>query len=159
MRKFNWLTHGLAGLLGAAGAFAVVAWIRDGVLPTGSARAPAIVTAAAPEPPPVIAMSPDELRALLREELVRHDAVAQVPARGDSPEIAPPSSVSVAHAERAQSLVEGGAARRRWTDDDARALRAEMGTLTQDQLADLLRRFAIAVNEGGMKIETAGSPF
>ncbi len=147
-------------MLGATGAFAMMAWMQGGASPGASAQAPAIVPTAAREPPrPVIALAPDELRALLREELVRHDAVARAAARVDSPESAPPSPASLAHAQRAQSLVEVAAARRRWTDDDARALRAELGTLSQDQRADLLRRFATAANEGGMKIETVGPPF
>lgn len=103
------------------------------------------------------------IRRVVREELARHGTVmAPTPAaavvapavvpRAASPEVA-------AQAARADAVLAAAAARLTWTDEDAREFRSALAALPPAERQGLMLKFAQAVNDRGMRLETGEAPF
>jgi hypothetical protein len=106
-----------------------------------------------------------ELRRLLREELSRHASAsasapepAVPPASGSAAAASTPSPQTVVQVERAHAVLDSAIARLTWTNADASAFKNATASLPPAERMELLRKFATAVNEQGMRLETAGSP-
>ncbi|QRO01122.1 hypothetical protein JRI60_19830 [Archangium violaceum] len=94
-----------------------------------------------------------ELSRILEEELgPRRAKAGQEPA----PE---PSTESVASLQEGHRLIDEASRARRWTEEDARELRRMMGGLSGAQREELMRRFAVFVNAGGVDVQVRGPPF
>jgi hypothetical protein len=59
----------------------------------------------------------------------------------------------------ALDLVQFALATKRWTEDDAQALRAALTHLTQEQAAEVFERLIPAINRGELAVDTDGPPF
>lgn len=117
------------------------------------------------------------LRAMLREELLAlRDArpgepaassatspapTAPVPAATDSEPTpaAPPTREQDLQYESGRQILDGALARGTWTDADRAGFRGIIMTVTREQRLELLAELAPAINEGRLKLVTAGPPF
>jgi len=160
----TWLVPVITGILGM-----LIGWR---LLPRAEAPAPAAfaVSSTAAETGhvpdhskvPAGGLTADELRLVVREEL----AAAMNTSRADPVALgetaAPteaPTPAQEAALMRANQLVAAASSRRQWTDDDADALRAELRTLTPEQQGEVLRQYAVAVNEGRIVPQGDRPPF
>jgi hypothetical protein len=157
------LTHGIAACTGiAVGAFIAPMWgQRSTVLVP-----PASLPSAGGEP---VAANPGEtdvldgrLRQVIREELARRDAMVAASALPAAPHrVADPgeSPDVVAQTARANAVLDAAITRLSWTSQDAGEFRRAISTLPAGERKSLLRKFAQAVNEQQMRLETDGPPF
>lgn len=106
-----------------------------------------------------------EMRRLLREELSRHAAAPPAAQEKESPpppDDAPAASTlppeTVVHVERAHALLDAAIARLSWTREDASSFGDAMASVPPAERLELLRKFAAAVNERGMRLETGSPP-
>jgi hypothetical protein len=126
---------------------------------TASAGAPPAVVA--PAGPCVARLSDDDLRRL-------HDSVAAdvrapseqtdtepSPAKRDDPE---PTREQVSAGQAGASILDHALAAGHWTDDDARAMRSQLGEMAPDDITATTQRFAAAINAGTLRIDTNGPP-
>lgn len=103
----------------------------------------------------------EQIAAVLRHELERsgHQAPAseeQARAEQAAVEAKPENAPAQARAER---VVSQALAARRWTQEDAQALRESMSALSAEQTDALLERLIPAVNRGEVTVEESGSLF
>ena len=56
-------------------------------------------------------------------------------------------------------MLEGAIARRAWTEQDADAMRAVFPDLNGDQQSEILRQYAVAVNQGRLVPQSERVPF
>ncbi len=94
-----------------------------------------------------------ELSRILKEELGSKRAEAR---QEPAPEPSPESMVSLQEGHR---LIDEASRARRWREEDARELRRMMGGLSGAQREELMRRFAVFVNAGGVDVQVSGPPF
>lgn len=149
------------------GALAMFSWMRAAPmvsLPEDQTQSSATSSAREPGTGTRTTIEDEQLRRIVREELARHAASLGVapgatspPADGDARAAVSPQSF--ASAERAHAVLDGAVSRLVWTADDASAFSAELGSMHPAQRAELLQKFAVAVNERGMKLLNAGPPF
>jgi hypothetical protein len=160
--RLPWLSHALTGCAGVViGAVFVSHW--------GSH--PSIDQI--PEPRsslgnPVVATNVDaaefdgRIRHVIREELARHDAMETSVA---VPASQPPAASTAASAEvvfqtaRANAVLDAATTRLSWTDEDASEFRGVIAALPAAERQELLLKFAQAVNDRGVRLETGGPPF
>jgi hypothetical protein len=154
-RRHSLLTHVVTGCVGIV-IGAVAAFFLGQRSPIGEPRLSIQVDAAALE---------RDIRQAVREELTRHGhlvAAAQVsapaaPATSAVPEVVSPEVV--AQAARADAVLAAAAARLVWTDEDAHRFRSAIAELPPAERQEILLKFAQAVNNGGMRVETGAAPF
>jgi hypothetical protein len=102
------------------------------------------------------------IRQVIREELARHDTLNAVPA---VPAALPPSPSAVAPTDvvaqmaRANAVLDAASTRRSWNEDDATEFRSAIAALPAAERQALMFKFAQAVNDEGMRMETGGAPF
>ncbi len=70
-----------------------------------------------------------------------------------------PTAARVASQQRASQLIDGAISRRQWTDADVDSLQTLFHQLTTEQQAEVLRQYAVAVNEGRLVPQTDRLPF
>ena len=102
------------------------------------------------------ALTADDVRRVLREELAAGRASAPLPASPVAEVVTPAQAAAVSEA---QSVLDTALARRTWTEADADGMRASFDKLSADQQADLLRQYALAVNQGRLVPQTERVPF
>lgn len=99
---------------------------------------------------------------MVREELAARGSGTDAPVPpGESPPAAPPEVMAreSAAASQAQSVLEVAIARRTWTEQDADSMREVFASLSGEQQAELLRQYAVAVNQGRLIPQTDRIPF
>jgi hypothetical protein len=97
--------------------------------------------------------------ALVRRLVAEALADTRAPAPPEEPPAAPaPSPERVAAAAEAADLVDRAVSAGRWTDADARGLRARLPLLTAEAREEALSRFFGALNSGRLRVETEGRP-
>jgi hypothetical protein len=159
-QRLSLLTHVVTGCVGIV-LGAVVVLLHGQGSPTGEPRPSIQMDTAALEL---------DIRRVVREELTRHGNL--VAAAGHStaaapttPVVVPPAAPAVvspevvAQAARADAVLAGAAARLVWTDEDAREFRSAIAGLPPAERQEILLKFAQAVNDRGMRLETGGAPF
>ena len=82
-----------------------------------------------------------------------------VPAAASSPSATATSPDVVAHSARAHAVLDAATTRLAWTDDDSVEFRHLLSALPPADREALMAKFAHAVNERGMRLETLGPPF
>jgi hypothetical protein len=104
----------------------------------------------------VARLDDDDLRRL--RDLV--DATRPAPSPEPTADPAPaPSPAQVTAAREGASVLDAALAAGRWTDDDAAALRTQLAAMDPAASAETLRRMAVEVDAGRLRVETTGSPF
>jgi hypothetical protein len=106
-------------------------------------------------------LTADDVRRVVREELavaLRESRTGPL-AAGEAVAPVPPTPAQDAALLRANQLLAGAISRRQWTDDDADTLRAELHTLTPEQQGEVLRQYAVAVNQGRIVPQSDRPPF
>jgi hypothetical protein len=154
------LCTGIAGL--AAGLLLGGHLERADGAAVAAPAAPAGISASRERPAPPADISLEAIRRVVREELDARAAAGgarETPTVAGPPEDSPPSREQAASAAQAHTLLDAAIARRQWTDDDARSLRAHFHELTSNQQSELLQRFTVAVNQGRLVPETDQVPF
>ena len=106
------------------------------------------------------------LRAVLRAELASLQrapvppstatVVAPPPAPRPDPAPRPPSARALADGH---SLIDEALGRRRWSTDDAAALRRLLPALDPDARTELFAQLFPAINDGRLELATGGAPF
>jgi hypothetical protein len=114
------------------------------------------VVAGRAQAPAVQALTAEDVRRVVREELAAQGGGTVAAA---STPTAPPSAAQAAAASTAQSVLQTAIARRSWTEADADEMRATFDQLTPDQQAEILRQYAVAVNQGRLVPQTERMPF
>ena len=104
-------------------------------------------------------LTADDVRRVVREELAARGSVAADVKPAALPLPPPVSAQQVAAASQAQSVLEGAIARRAWTEQDADAMRAVFPDLNGDQQSEILRQYAVAVNQGRLVPQSERVPF
>ena len=102
------------------------------------------------------------IRRVVREELARHvsmlaaapvePAIATKAAEAASPDV-------VAQVARADAVLAAATARLTWTEVDAREFRSAIAGLPPTQRQELVLKFAQAVNDQRIRLETGETPF
>jgi hypothetical protein len=166
--RSSWLSHGLIGCAGVViGAVSVPFWGQHPPIdqtpgPQASRGAPLVETHVDTE------AIDSRIRQVIREELARHDAneaPVPVPVPVPVPAGPPPANASVASAEivaqtaRANAVLDAATTRLSWTDEDASEFRGVIAALPAAERQMLMLKFAQAVNDRGMRLETGGAPF
>jgi hypothetical protein len=80
-------------------------------------------------------------------------------ADGSTDEPHPPTPAQTAALARASTLIDSAISRRQFTDADVDALRAEFHQLSAEQQAEVMQRYAVAVNQGRIVPESDRLPF
>jgi hypothetical protein len=155
-------THAATGCVGVIlGAVVVSLWGQRSLVTespagwsaAGEPRLATHVDAAALEP---------SIRRVVREELARHTslwaaapvepAIATKATEAASPDV-------VAQVARADAVLAAAAARLTWTEVDAREFRSAIAGLPPTQRQELVLKFAQAVNDQRIRLETGETPF
>ncbi|AKF84590.1 hypothetical protein SAMN05443572_10172 [Myxococcus fulvus] len=101
--------------------------------------------------------------AWLRSEIAQ--AVREALEDSTPPEAAPktpppePSPQALAALQEGHRVIDNAVAARRWTDEDARALRSTLSTMTASQQDEVLRRLVTTLNTNTLEVRTHGAPF
>jgi len=161
----SWLVPLGTGLGGLA-----VGWILASSRDTPVSRTP-LLTTLQPQGSPVgvgPAVQPgtislDDVRRVVREELVAAQghplAAGQRPADTGAPEPEPPAPAQTVALARANQVLDGALSRREFTDADVDALHAEFRQLSVQQQAEIMQRYAVAVNQGRIVPQSDRLPF
>lgn len=149
----RWLLPAATGVAGLAAGFLL-----------GQGRQPSVTPgmAAIEESTPVAALTSEDLRRVVREELAARSAgPASTAAAGEPPPVATPEIIAreSAAASQAQSVLEGAIARRTWTEQDADGMREVFASMSAEQQSEFLRQYAVAVNQGRLMPQTERVPF
>ncbi|KFA90646.1 hypothetical protein [Archangium violaceum] len=100
-----------------------------------------------------------ELVQVLRDELARaHHTEAPDTAPRPPPPSEPPARSLAAHQEGHQ-MVDRAISARRWTTEDAAALRWVLADMTAPQRAEVIRRLLATLNSNTLDVQTQGPPF
>ena len=149
----RWLLPAATGVVGIAAGF-LLGQGRE--IP--AAREAAVVDSSTP----VTALTAEDLRRVVREELVAWDPGPVAPAAAGDPQpvVAPEVTArESAAASQAQSVLDAALARRTWTEQDADGMREVFASLSGEQQAEFLRQYAVAVNQGRLVPQTERIPF
>ena len=161
--RSSWLSHGVIGCAGILiGAVFVSFWGQHPPIDQAQASPSSASGDLAIAIPADTAAMDGRLRQVIREELARHDTLrATAPVRtAPSPAISTaPSSDILAQTARANAVLDAATTRLSWTDEDATEFRSVIGTLPAAERQALMLKFAQAVNDRGMRLETGGPPF
>lgn len=96
-----------------------------------------------------------ELSRILHEDLGSRGAEAKQ-AQAPVPE---PSTESLMALQEGHRLLDEASRYHRWREEDAQAMRRVMRGLNGAQREELMRRFAVFVNAGGVDVQVRGPPF
>jgi hypothetical protein len=106
-------------------------------------------------------ISLDDVRRVVREELAaargRPAVVGQT--ASDTGQPPPPTPAQTAALTRASALIDSAISRRQFTDADVDALSAEFHQLSTEQQAEVMQRYAMAVNQGRIVPQSDRLPF
>jgi hypothetical protein len=160
----SWLVPLGTGLGGLA-----VGWILASGRYTSESDAP-LMTTTQPLGSPVevrpaveqsAAISLDDVRRVVREELVAARGRPAVAGQsvGDKEEAQPPTLAQTAALGRANMVLDNAISRRQFVDADVDALRAEFHQLSTEQQAEVMQRYAMAVNQGRIIPQSDRLPF
>jgi hypothetical protein len=153
MTRQRWWWPAATGIAGLAAGF-----LLGGRAPDGAARPAVSTPAAAPAGGAAGMLTAEDVRRVVREELNARTpagaSVASVPAV--PPEITPAQAAAT---QQAQAVLDSAIARRSWTEADADAMRETFDELTPDQQSEILRQYAVAVNQGRLVPQTDRIPF
>jgi hypothetical protein len=159
-----WLSHVLTGGAGVVlGALVVHWWSSTARVDDARAATPVTEGGATIVASSDVSASDERLRRLIREEFARRDAVpvaapaspavaSTAQAFADSPDVQAKSA-------RANAVLDAATARLVWREEDAAELRQILSGLPPAEREALMIRFAQAVNDRGMRLETLGPPF
>lgn len=154
------IATGLAGL--AAGWFLAVHLRAQPEAGTAAFAAPIGATSSDDRPRAAQGPTLEDLRRVVREELAAAGASAgagRSPGSDPTPSSPEPTDAQVAAGQGAHQVLDGAIARGRFTDNDIDALKDVFHQLTTQQQAEVLQRYAVAVNQGRIVPETARLPF
>jgi hypothetical protein len=106
-------------------------------------------------------ISLEDVRRVVREELVAAKGRPAVAGQiaGDAVEPPPPTPAQTAALARADAVLDSALSRRQFTDADVDALRAEFHQLSTEQQAEVMQRYAVAVNQGRIVPQSDRLPF
>ena len=116
---------------------------------------------AGPAVSPAGTVSLEDVRRVVREELASagaHPTGAATEPRSTA-DAEPPTPAQAAAMARAGMLLEGALARREFTEADVDAMRTEFHQLSPAQQAEIMQRYAVAVNQGRIVPQTDRIPF
>ena len=162
MRLPNWLVPAATGLTGLVAGL-LLSQVSDPLEPV---RAPvAIFPGATPSSataPSAAAVTLDDLRRVVREELAALPRVAGAPTGGD-PALEGSTATSVAEqnqaATQARAVLDAALSRRSWTDADREALQSQFTVMSPTQRDEWLQQYAQAVNQGRLIPDAERPPF
>jgi hypothetical protein len=149
----RWLLPAATGVIGIAAGF-LLGQGRE----VPAARGPAAAEASTP----VTALTAEDLRRVVREELAaRGPEPVSLAAAGDPQPVVAPEVMAreSAAASQAQGVLDAALARRTWTEQDADGMREVFASLSGEQQAEFLRQYAVAVNQGRLVPQTERVPF
>ena len=140
--------------------------LRFGV-ESGACPAAPLFPAAGPSAAGPAALTLDDLRRVVREEIAaagQASGAGQAPPSqshpaADFPAPPEPTAAQVSAQQRASQLIENAITRRQWTDEDVDAMQGLFHQLTPDQQAAVLQQYAMAVNQGRLVPQTDRIPF
>lgn len=161
--RSHWLPYGLIGCAGIViGAVFVSFWGQHS--PIGQAPAPQPSAIESPVAANRVdsAVIDSRIRQIIREELARHDATRTanpVPPAPSAAISAVASTEVLVQTARANAVLDAATTRLAWTEGDASEFRDAIATLPAAERQTLLLKFAEAVNDRGMRLETGGAPF
>ena len=157
------LSHCVVGCVGILIGAVVAPFLRQ---QSASVQPPASRPSSGSEP--VVASHGDAgaldetLRRIIREEFSRHDTVGPAGSMPAAPspviDTVDASEVS-AYLARANAVLDAAITRQSWTNTDASELRRVMAVVPAAERQALMLKFARAVNEQNMHLETDGPPF
>ena len=158
-----WLIALATGLLGFVAGWLLAA--RSEAPAAAAPFAPAVEAQGSsrevsPAPSQPGGISLDDVRRVVREELAAaagRPAVANA-GQGEAVDAEPTPAQSAALA-RASMVLDGALSRRQFTESDVDALRAEFHQLSLGQQAEIMQRYAVAVNQGRIVPTTDRLPF
>ena len=164
MKAPSWLV-----LLGTGLGGLVVGWILASGRYTSESDAPLMATTQPLGTPvevrPAVSQSAtislDDVRRVVREELVAARGRPAVAGEtvGDTGNPPPPTPAQTAALGRASAVLDSALSRRQFTDADVDALRAEFHQLSTEQQAEVMQRYALAVNQGRIVPQSDRLPF
>ena len=158
MQPRDWWVPVVSGVIGLAAG----AWIAGGLGdPASPPVAPGEAALAAPvtgSAPGAAAFTLDDVRRVVRQELDARPSAGNT-GTGASPAADLPDAQQIRAASQAHAVLDAAIARRSWTEADSEALREDFNALTADQQAELLRAYAVAVNQGRLVPQTDRAPF
>ncbi|PTL75514.1 hypothetical protein [Vitiosangium sp. GDMCC 1.1324] len=96
-----------------------------------------------------------ELARILHEELGSQRAEA----KGAQTPVPEPSTESLTALQEGHRLLDEASRSQRWREEDAQAMHRAMRELNGVQREELMRRFAVFVNAGGVDVQVKGPPF
>jgi hypothetical protein len=79
--------------------------------------------------------------------------------QADKKEPISPSAIQLAAVSRVNSVVDVAIVHRQWTERDAEQFRNEFDLLSDEQRAEILQKFTVAVNKGKIVPQTDRVPF
>jgi hypothetical protein len=155
---------GLAGLAGLAAGWILasrfIAAPGPAFMPLEGAEDSPVLTS------PTAASGPitlDDLRRVVREELAAAARTPGAQVRTEAEDVPDdavrPTPEQDAALSRINQLLDAAISRRNWTEADVDAMRAEFPQLTADQQAEVMRRYAMAVNQGRIVPQSDRLPF
>ncbi|MFY0572753.1 hypothetical protein ACN28E_54230 [Archangium lansingense] len=98
-----------------------------------------------------------ELAQVLREELALHAGAPDAAPR-PPPSSEPPARSLTAHQDGLQ-VVDRAISARRWTTEDAAALRRVLPDMTASQRTEVIRHLLTTLNSNTLEVQTQGPPF
>jgi hypothetical protein len=105
-------------------------------------------------------ISLDDVRRVVREELAAAGRQPAVVGAGQTEAAdTEPTPAQAAALARASMVLDGALSRRQFTESDVDALRAEFHQLSPGQQAEIMQRYAVAVNQGRIVPTTDRLPF
>jgi hypothetical protein len=98
-----------------------------------------------------------ELTQVLREELALHTGAPDAEPRPRPP--SEPPARSLAALQEGHQVVDRAISARRWTAEDAAALRRVLADMTALQRTEVTRRLLTTLNSNTLEVQTQGPPF
>ncbi|MFY2558929.1 hypothetical protein ACN469_14970 [Corallococcus terminator] len=99
-----------------------------------------------------------ELAQILREELGNRAPSGPEDAQKQPP-VAEATPQNLAAFQEGTQVIDNAIAARRWTEEDATALRGALGAMTPAQRDEVIRRLVVTLNTNTLEVRTRGSPF
>jgi hypothetical protein len=160
MASSRWLLPAATGVAGLVAGFLIGG---AGEAPATADVSPRLVVLPGADPTPqlpsVEAVTLDDLRRVVREELAALPAGMGARVGGnDTIPVAPTSEQNQA-AEQARAVLDAALSRRSWTSTDREALAQQFADMTPGQREAWLQQYAQAVNQGRLVPESEAPPF
>jgi hypothetical protein len=158
--RSSWVSHGVTGCAGIViGAVLMSFWGQHS--PISQAALPSADSGPVVATPADSAAIDSRIQQVIREELAHHDAIGAALAAPAAPAAisAVASPEIVAQTERAHAVLDAATTRLSWSAEDATEFRSLITVLPAAERQALMLKFAQAVNDRGMRLESGGAPF